>query len=528
MQTALDNLSASFRLYLPSIIGALVILIIGWIVAKIVSGIVRSLIRRAGLSERLGRVMGREGGGAAANAHDYVASGVFWLIMLLVIVAALETLRLTLITAPLNQLLVLIFAYIPRLIGAGILLLIAWIIARVLRVVVVRALQAARVDQRLGEQTSSPPPATVTAPSTAPTRPTSQQPPLSQTLGEIVYWLVFLLFLPAILSALQLPGILAPVQTLVERVLAFIPNIAAAALILIVGWFVARLIQRIVVGLLAGLGVDRLSERVGLSETLGSQGLSGVLGLLVYVLILVPVLIAALNALQLDAVSRPASNMLNTFLNALPHIFAAIVILGISYVIGRVIARLVAGLLAGFGFDAILERLGFSRQPRPGERTPSEIAGYLVLVSIMLFAAIEAARALQFVLVATLIASFTVLLGNILLGLIIFAVGIYLANLAARAIRGSDVEQAGLLALAARIAILVLSGAMALRQMGLASDIVNLAFGLLLGAIAVAAAVAFGIGGRDVARRELEQWVGGGSNRLITPEEAENRSNPPA
>jgi hypothetical protein len=62
------------------------------------------------------------------------------------------------------------------------------------------------------------------------------------------------------------------------------------------------------------------------------------------------------------------------------------------------------------------------------------------------------------------------------------------------------------LALAGRIAILVLSGAMALRQMGLANEIVNLAFGLLLGAIAVAVALAFGLGGRDIAARQLERW----------------------
>src|SRR3954469_1668943 len=64
-----------------------------------------------------------------------------------------------------------------------------------------------------------------------------------------------------------------------------------------------------------------------------------------------------------------------------------------------------------------------------------------------------------------------------------------------------------LLALVTRVAILLLAGAMALRQMGIANEIVNLAFGLLLGAVAVASAIAFGFGGREVAGRELEHWV---------------------
>jgi hypothetical protein len=73
-------------------------------------------------------------------------------------------------------------------------------------------------------------------------------------------------------------------------------------------------------------------------------------------------------------------------------------------------------------------------------------------------------------------------------------------------VQASGVAQSGLLAVAARVSILVLAGAMALRQMGLANEIINLAFGLLLGAIAVAMALAFGLGGRELAARELEEW----------------------
>ena len=91
-----------------------------------------------------------------------------------------------------------------------------------------------------------------------------------------------------------------------------------------------------------------------------------------------------------------------------------------------------------------------------------------------------------------------------LLGIVIFGLGVYLANLAARAIQSSG--QSTLLATSARVAILVLAGAMALRQMNVAEDIINMAFGLMLGAAAVAAAIAFGMGGRDLARQELERW----------------------
>jgi hypothetical protein len=200
--------------------------------------------------------------------------------------------------------------------------------------------------------------------------------------------------------------------------------------------------------------------------------------------------------------------MLDTFLAAIPNIFAAAVLLAIAYIVGRLVSGLVTNLLAGIGFDTVPARLGLaSGTPTVNRRTPSEIVGVLVLVAVVLFATVEALRLLNFTALADLLAELVQLGGQVILGLVVLAIGAYLANLAADLIRSSDTPNAGLLALVARVAILVLAGAMALRQMGIANEIVNLAFGLLLGALAVAAALAFGLGGREVAGRELDEWV---------------------
>lgn len=380
----------------------------------------------------------------------------------------------------LTQLTQAVTAFLPGLVAAVVLLIVAWIIGAIMRFVIVRVGRATRLDQRVNSQG------------------------LSATIGDIVFWLVFLLFLPGVLQALGLVGILLPVQTLLNQLLGFLPNLFAAVLIGVVGWFVARLVRRIVTGLAAAAGADRLAARVGL--TLGPQDLSGLLGLIVYVLILIPVLTAALNALNLDAVTQPITTMLTAILNAVPHIFAAAVLVVIAVVVGRLVARLVTSLLAGIGFDMLPARLGLRAPGMPGGRTPSTLVGGLVLLAIVFFASIEALRLLGFVTLAALLSQFVVLVGQILLGLMIFAIGLYLANLAATTIATSGVRQAGLLALAARVAILTLAGAMALRQMGLANEIINLAFGLLLGAIAVAVALAFGLGGRESAARVVETW----------------------
>jgi hypothetical protein len=492
MQVILDQITRLVGAYIPNLVAALAILIVGWLVALIVSAIVRGVLRRTSLDNRLARLIMGEKAAEGVEMERQIARGVYYLIMLFVLIAFFQTLGLTLITEPLNQLLIQVFQYAPRLLGAGLLLLIAWIVASVLKFALSRVLTAAKIDERLGSEAGLE---------------EEERVPLAQTLGNAMYWLVFLLFLPAVLSALELQGLLQPVQGMINQILGFLPNIFAAGLILAIGWFVARIVQQIVTNLLAAIGADQLSERVGLAPALGERRLSGLLGLVVYILILIPVLIAALNALALEAITQPASNMLNAILEAIPAIFAATLVVVIAYVVGRVVAGLIANLLTGVGFNAVLARLGLGKEPVEGERTPSEIVGYLVLVAIMLFAAIEASRLLGFVLLADLVTEFTAFAGQVVLGLIIFTIGLYLANLAANTVQASGAAQAGWLAMAARVSILVLAGAMALRQMGLANEIINLAFGLLLGAIAVAVALAFGLGGREIAAREVEGWL---------------------
>jgi hypothetical protein len=231
------------------------------------------------------------------------------------------------------------------------------------------------------------------------------------------------------------------------------------------------------------------------------------LGLIVYVFILIPVLISSLNALELEAITRPASDMLGSVLDAIPAIFAAGLLLALAYVVGRLVSGLIVNLLEGAGFNNVLVRLGLAKESvQEGDRSPAGVVGTLILVAIMLFASIEAAGLLGFESLSVLLSDFVGFAGQVILGLVIFGTGLFLANLAAQTIGASSAGQAGLLAMASRISIIVLAGAIALRQMGLANEIIELAFGLLLGSIAVAVALAFGLGGRDIAARQIEGW----------------------
>jgi hypothetical protein len=492
MNETLDQISQVIAGYVPNLLGALAILVVGWLVARIVAAVIRAGLHRTSFDNRVAAWIYRDKTSDTLPVEQWISKTVFYVLMIFVLIGFFQALGLTLPTEPLNRLLTDVFRFVPQIVAASLLLLIAWILARVLRAVVAGVLTAAKIDERLSARLGGDGEKAVS---------------MSQTFADTVYWLVFLLFLPAVLNALALQGLLLPVQGMLTKILEYLPNLFSAGLILAIGWLLARIIQGITTNLLASVGVDRLSERAGLSAVMGQQRLSSVIGLIVYVVILVPVLIAALEALALNAITQPASNMLNSVLAALPALFAASLILIIAYIVGRIVSGLTTNILTGIGFNAVLTNLGLRAQPDQGERTPSEVAGNLVLVAIMLFAAIEAVRELGFDVLADLVARFTVFAGEIVLGLVIFGIGLYLANLASRTILTGGTAQSWLLALAARVSIVVLAGAMALRQMGLASDIINLAFGLLLGSIAVAVALAFGLGARDIAGRELADWI---------------------
>ncbi len=516
MEDFIKSISNQLGQSVPSLVNAILILIIGFFVAVIARWFVGTLLSKTDLDNRLASwVTGSSESRAAENIEKWVAKGVFWLVMTFVVVAFLNALQLTAVSEPLKNFLDQILSAAPKLLYALVLLGVAWVLATLCRLLLVRGLQSFSLDDRLNasvteeEGGSAPPPIL-----------------LSESLGDILYWLIFLLFLPAILGVLGLEGSLAPVQAMVNQFLTFLPNIVGAVVIGIVGWFLARIVRMIVTKFLAAAGADQFGERFGISRATGSQSLSGLAGTVVYIFILIPAIISALQRLNVRAISDPAVEMLGQVLNALPKVFTAAVILTVSYVVGKIVADLVTSLLSGIGFDNVFTWLGLQAAQDPAEsspsavdgtadtessalpqKTPSEIAGVIVLVGFILVALIPATDVLEFAPLTSGVSSLLAILAQVLVGVLVFAVGLYLANLAFNLISSSGGGQAKLVAQTARIAIIALVSAMALQQMGIATNIVNLAFGLVLGSVAVAIAVAFGFGSMDVAGEQVRKWL---------------------
>jgi len=413
---------------------------------------------------------------------DIIGRLTFYLVMLFVLLAFFNVLNLPIIAGPIGTLVNTVMEYLPRVGGAAIILIITWVIAKILKMVILKGLGLLKFDEKLSKYFKGKP---------------------SEIIAGITFYLVLLFVLPPFLEALKLTSVTQPLSEMWGKFTGIFPNLLAAAIIMIIGFLIAKIVREIIVNLLVGFGIDRGAERVGIDKTLGKLKISGMIGTIIYVLVLIPVLIAALDALNIPAVSTPGRDMLAIVLNKLPSIFAASIILILAIVIGKIIQTLLAQILMGLGFDRFLEGVGAKQV---GQKTLSQAVGIIAFIYIIFFAIMEAAEVLNFQMFSNLSSQFIAFAFKVILAVVILGVGILIGNWVKRLTQGATKERP-FIANFAKAAIVVFALAIALRSLGIADEIVTLAFGLLLGSIAIAAAIAFGIGSKDIAGREVDAWV---------------------
>ncbi|MCH7303248.1 mechanosensitive ion channel [Acinetobacter higginsii] len=455
------------------IFAAVVILLVGWIVALVIAAGVKKLLQKLDTNHKLSSATGR-----TPNIENLVSKLVFWFVMILAVVGALNVLNISGVSDPFSNMVGRVLAYIPNLLAAVAVGFIGWIIARLVRAGLTNVLSKTELDEKLSGEVG------VSS--------------LSSNIGEIFYWLVLLLFLPIVLSILGLTGLLIPVQNMVNEAIAYLPNLFITAVIIFVGYVLAKIVRGIVEGLSNSLGLQAQAEKVGLFK---NSNVSKFLGSFVFAIIIITTLIVAFEALGIQAISQPATAMLNQIMYAIPQIIAAGLILIVAYIVSRFVGRLVAELISGAGVDEIPMKLDLQRFL--GQTRVSDVIGCLIVFFTMLFAVSEAANRLGLEQVSVLIAMFIQFGASILLGAVILVIGFWLANVVANIVQRGEYNSSRWLGNLVRILIMGLVIAMGLKAMGIADSIVNLAFGLTLGSVAVAFALAFGLGGRQPAERLL-------------------------
>jgi small-conductance mechanosensitive channel len=204
-----------------------------------------------------------------------------------------------------------------------------------------------------------------------------------------------------------------------------------------------------------------------------------------------------------DTLFQPLQNALSTFLSYLPQLVGAIVIFIIGYIVAKVLQAVVGRVLQGIGFDSWMEKGGIKQffDRAQTSYTPATVLGRLVFWFVFIIALTMAADALGIPQVSAVLGQLIAYIPSIIAAILILAA--LLANFVSGIVRGAT--GSGLLANVARYAIIVYAVFAAITELGIAVELTAPTFLILLGAVALAAALAFGIGGREVAQDILQK-----------------------
>lgn len=386
---------------------------------------------------------------------------------------------------------------LPDLLGALLLLVLAWIIATLVKKAVVKGLTALHFDNKLVKW------------GVAPTVADAQH--IIGSLGKVFYYLIWLFFIPGILAQIGLANIALPITNMFDNFMAFLPKLFGAVIILAIGYFVAKFVKELVQSLLESINVDRwLSKYTQAPNPSGQNSASTVavqkntiarvLANVAFVIVLIPVLTMALETLQIRSISEPIVNVLNQVLAAIPNILVAVILL----IVGTLIARFVADLLEGLLENAGINRFSHYLNPTGTSRLNlSQVIAKIVQAVIIVFFTVEALNAVNLEVLNTIGVAIISYLPSILIALIILGLGIFGGNALSAFLKEST--GSSLLGEIVKYILYVLAVFMTLDQLQFASMIVNTAFLFIMGGLAVAFALAFGLGGREFAKLQLQK-----------------------
>jgi hypothetical protein len=375
---------------------------------------------------------------------------------------------------------------LPKAGQALVILLVGWVVASFLRLVAMRLLRN-RASTKASSQAGA-----------ATGRGGAERP-----LGDAVFWLTMLVSLPPALNALGVDALSRPVDEFLTLGSAQAPKLAGAALFLLMGWFAASLVGRVAAGLLGATSLDRwLLSRTGGKEVTGSAP-SALVGRMVFVFALLPVVLGALRVLDVPLLTAPFERVVQSLLDSVPDLLTGVVILVLGGYGGLLLGRVAEQFLQGLGIDRLLVKAGLAE---PDENFHlSRLGGRAVFLTLLLIALTEASAHMGFEVVADLTETFMHFGIQAVLGLGLafgaFLVSRALADVVADSRSGRGIPRWAIIAPGSLLGV-----AMGLWQIGLAGEVILVAFGIVLFAVSLAAALAVGLGARNLVDEQVRLW----------------------
>lgn len=485
---------------IPVLFKALLLLLAFWILARIAAAVVTRLLGLTRVDDRAAHDWGFEKVLAGSDGHKRsiarLAGGIVkWIILLFGFVAFFNALNLELVAGPLQHALDRIVGAIPSLLKAAVILFVYWAMAAIVRLGLTKSLGAIGFSERVKKFW---PPHEING----------QTVGAGEMLGRLAFYAILLVGIPPFLEALGQESLVSPLQAMFAVVLSFIPNIVAAAIIFFVGKLVAAIVREVTVNFLSAAGADTRAEKIGIGRIPGHKKISEISGFIVYLFIMIPVVIAAIDSLQIKAISEPMTDLLARILAAVPSILVAAVILIVGYALARFLNTLVRNFLAGIGLDQLPDKLGLPfLNPGEGRTSLSSIGGMIVLFIVLLLTAQQALASLGLAALASFAERVLAYLPNLAAGLLILLAALSLGRFAGK-LAGSASEGSGYgpwIGGVAKYAIVFLGAGMALTQLGVSKEIVTATVSMVFGAAALALGLAFGLGGRDRAKEFIDR-----------------------
>ncbi len=292
-------------------LGAFILAILVFIVGRMVAGVIRNLVikglSKTDIDNKLAAMVGHESG-----AEKGIGTFVYYLLLLFVVIIALGVAKLDKVSGPLQEMLSQFLNFIPNVLGAALLLFCVLIIAKVIKNLTGGILDGAKLDERLGSKPG--------------------QKPVSNALVTALYCFIVLLFMPAVLELLKIESVSKPVGDVVEQILAAVPNIIIASVLVAVGIMIGQIARKLVSNLLEAAGANAWPAKLGLDVPQeGSRSLSEVVGLVVMISIAVLMISSAINELNIGLLSGASEGFVDGYFNVL----IAIIIFGAGVLLSK-------------------------------------------------------------------------------------------------------------------------------------------------------------------------------------------------
>ncbi len=327
---------------------------------------------------------------------------------------------------------------------------------------------------------------------------------LQHSVAKMIFWIVMLFVFINVLQILGFDSAIKPIQNMLDQIMAFLPKLVLAGVILACAIFGSKIVKNILDSTFTAFDLD---AKLGLHKLTGSSAsVSRVITTTLSALVFLFILPLALDTLNAPALSEPIKGIINSFAAFLPKLIGALIVMAVGLFIAKLVQGIITDLLKVGGVDQMPTKLGLTSSNSFKGKSVSDLGGYAVFASIAVAMVSAAVNILNVPFLSEIFAGLHGHFFKVLAAVIILLIGSVAANFAEKSLNSNKG-----VAKAAKIGILFLTGVMALDRLGIANSISSNGFLIIMSALGVAVgvggAIAIGFGGREAAARVLNKLI---------------------